>query len=362
MKITIIIPSLNEAENISFVTKTIDSGLKIFSKNYNFKAIIFNADSGSNDKTVENFLKTKTLFPKKSVSYTGKSKGKGKNIYEAIKSTIDDTDYYATFDSDLRSIKASWIKKMFIPIITKKSDLSVPIYNRNRYEGNTTNHFSAPIIYALFGQYIAQPIAGDFAFSSSLAKTVLNSISSPSDLAYGIDSHITWAALLNNLNISQIKLGKKIHNPSFSKIVPMFHQVATSTLLLIGKNREKILSLIKNNQPSSFTVQNIDQNFISKPRLEQIKSVNNTAQSLSIIREPLSVSEWTQILSSITIFVLNNKLSSSELNKIIEFLLSAYLLRVVGYFNEIESISPRGINRILKKEILMLRKNVEIVI
>ena len=56
------IPSLNEADNISFVVKQIDKGLtKYFRKH---KAVIVNVDNDSSDGTKDEFLNTKTRHPK----------------------------------------------------------------------------------------------------------------------------------------------------------------------------------------------------------------------------------------------------------------------------------------------------------
>ena len=62
MKIVALIPTLNEADNIRFITKTIDGGLKKVPGKP--EIIVVNADSGSIDHTQEIFLDTKTHFPK----------------------------------------------------------------------------------------------------------------------------------------------------------------------------------------------------------------------------------------------------------------------------------------------------------
>src|SRR3990167_7644740 len=62
MKIIVIIPTLNEADSIAFVTKTIDKGLRKISGNP--RALIVNSDGGSTDKTYDVFLKKVPVFRK----------------------------------------------------------------------------------------------------------------------------------------------------------------------------------------------------------------------------------------------------------------------------------------------------------
>ncbi len=359
MKIVVIIPSLNEEKNISHVTKTVDKGLMTISKKITIEALIVNADSGSSDKTRSVFEKTQTYFPKKSFLFDGKNKGKGKNIYETLKKYIQKTDYFMMFDSDLKSISPMWIKKMFFSLIESNSDLVIPIYERNRYEGNTTNHLSSPLIYACFGKYIAQPIAGDFAFSAKLANKIIKSVSQKSDYAYGIDSLITLTALINNYTITQIRLDKKIHNPSFSKIVPIFSGETYSTLFLINKNRKIIRKQLRQ-EAASFKFQNISESYVKKPSQKQIIETKFEAiKLLSKTRDPkdvINVEKWTDILSQSLNLILSKKYSKDGLFSMTKLLTGYYLLRVLNYFTEIDGRSKIFIANSLKKQTLLLRK------
>jgi len=359
MKIIIIVPSLNEEKSISYVTETIDKGLVIISKKFEIEALIVNADSGSHDMTRSVFKETQTSFPKESYLFSGKNKGKGKNIYETLKRYSKKADYFMMFDSDLKSISPNWIYKMFFPLINNNSDLCIPVYERNRYEGNTTNHFSSPLIYACFGKYIAQPIAGDFAFSARLANKIVGSVFRESDYGYGIDSLITWTALLNDWTITQVRLNKKIHNPSFVKIIPIFSQVAMSTLFLINKNRKKIKKCL-GQSPVFFKIQNISENYQKKPPEKQIidtklKAVNMLPKTKNQ-NDDVNAEKWTDILSQFLKLVLSRKYSDYELASIAKLLTGYYLLRVINYFSEIDNQSRNFVAESLKKQTLLLRK------
>ena len=57
------IPSYNESDSISYVTKTVDEGLREYFPDK--KSIIVNVDNNSPDNTKEAFLDTKTRIEKK---------------------------------------------------------------------------------------------------------------------------------------------------------------------------------------------------------------------------------------------------------------------------------------------------------
>ena len=77
-EIVVGIPSLNEADNIAFITDKIDQGLiKYFSGQ---KAVIVNSDNNSPDNTGRVFLRTKTKNPKIYISTSGGQRGKGNNL------------------------------------------------------------------------------------------------------------------------------------------------------------------------------------------------------------------------------------------------------------------------------------------
>lgn len=359
MKIIVIIPTLNEEENIRFITKTINDGLKKVHRKV--ETLIVNADSGSVDRTREFFLKTKTDFPKKSI-VCSRNIGKGRNIYEVLKQFNKDTNLFIMMDADVVSAKSEWVMKLLQPLISNEAELTIPIYKRNCYEGNTTNHFSSPLIYACFGKYISQPIAGDFAFTGKLAKKIYKSFTCESDYGYGIDTLITWTALLNSSKIKQVELGRKIHKPSFPKIVPMFRQVSLSTLNLLCKNKEKIrknIMCLKEEKLSGLKI--TDDKYVKLPTRKQITSVKKEIKKMSKkyrAPEDLNSELWTGILADLVIKVLKRKWSFKKLDQLSRSITIDYLLRVLGYFNETKNMSTNEIDKLIISQSEMLRQKI----
>lgn len=236
-RIAIGIPSYNESGNIAKITKIIDKGLY----SYNLKGydtVIVNCDNNSDDGTSDVFLSTETKCSKYSI--INKKVGKGVNVLSFFKFCFtNEIDYAITLDADLISIQSNWIKKFLEPLLNEGFDYVTPIYKRSRYEGSTTNHFAFPIVYAVTGTPIRQPIAGDFAFNSKFIRLVSKYGYNNAVETYGIDIYMTLIAAANKLNIKQILLDKKIHNPSYNKIEGMFQQVLDATIFTLSVLRKE---------------------------------------------------------------------------------------------------------------------------
>jgi len=231
------IPSFNEADNISYVVGQVDKGLVKYFKNFN--SVIINLDNNSTDGTKDKFLETKTKTPKIYISTPNSIRGKGYNFYNLFNKVVDFKARAITVvDADLRSIKPAWINS-FMKLILKGYDYVTPYYARSEYDGSITNNICYPLIYGLFGCNIRQPIGGDFAFSTKLAKYWLKQKWHKTTFKYGIDIFMTMNAVLGGFKIAQVGLGAKIHKPSAPKLGPMFSQVVTTLFKNIIFNKDK---------------------------------------------------------------------------------------------------------------------------
>ena len=137
--------------------------------------------------------------------------GKGtafRSIFEASK--ILGAKAILTLDSDLRSITPLWIKLMAQPVLSGKYDYVTPYYLRHRYDGTISNNITYPLIRALYGLRIRQPMGGDFALSGDLAKAYLIEDVWMGDVArFGIDSWMTTEAINKGYRICQVALGTR---------------------------------------------------------------------------------------------------------------------------------------------------------
>jgi glucosylglycerate synthase len=218
------IPSYNNARTVAHVVRAVIAGLaKYFDSE---RSILVSSDGGSTDGTPEAVAQADfgsaqailTSHPARPVqkvitAYQG-IPGKGsafRTIFEIAQRL--GARACAVVDADLRSISPEWIQLLIGPILDHDFDYVCPLYARHKYDGTITNSIVYPMVRALYGKRIRQPIGGDFGFSGRLASSFLGHDVWGSDVArYGIDIWMTTTALCGDFRVCQSYLGAKIHD------------------------------------------------------------------------------------------------------------------------------------------------------
>jgi hypothetical protein len=77
-------------------------------------------------------------------------------------------------EADLGSLDEDWIARLAGPVWQEKADLVSPAYARHRYDGTITNLLLAPLVRALFGRRLHQPLGGQQALSGRLVEHLLD--------------------------------------------------------------------------------------------------------------------------------------------------------------------------------------------
>jgi len=233
------IPSFRNAATIGHVTEAASEGLRrTFPE---MRAVIVNADGGSNDGTSDRVRAAADGVPTVAGRYQGES-GKGsafRAIFEAV--TLLDAKACAVVDSDLRSITPEWIARLIGPIVRDEADYVTPLYARHKHDGTITNTIAYPLTRALYGARVRQPIGGEFGFGADLAKVYLAEPVWDTDVAkFGIDIFMTTTAIARGVRVAQAFLGAKIHDPKDpgADLGPMFTQVVGTLLALARKNAD----------------------------------------------------------------------------------------------------------------------------
>lgn len=229
------IPSYNESDSISYVTKIVDEGLGEYFPGK--KSIIVNVDNNSPDNTKEAFLNTNTRIEKKYISTSHGIRGKGNNILNLFNFAIQvHADIVIIVDADLKSITKEWIEYLGRPV-ADGYDYVTPLYSRHQFDGTITNHICYPVMFGMFSMDIRQPIGGEFAFSPKLIKYLLKQSWTESTKQYGIDIFMSLNAVLGGFKICQSGLGTKIHKASAPKLGIMFEQVIDTLLTILVQNK-----------------------------------------------------------------------------------------------------------------------------
>lgn len=230
------IPSYHEADSIGHVVDQVGLGLQEYYPD--LRSVIVNVDNASADDTRGAFLKADSHgVPRVYLSTPDGVAGKGRNFHNLFTYVNEvSPQAVAVVDADLVSITPEWMPRLLEPVLYGY-DYVAPLYVRHPYDGTITNLICYPLIYALCGLPVRQPIGGDFAFAPWLADLWLEGEWRKSTCEYGIDITMTMKALFSGAKLAQAPLGAKIHKPSAPKLGPMFLQVVDSLFGLLNANR-----------------------------------------------------------------------------------------------------------------------------
>lgn len=338
-KLAICIPSYNEAENIENITKLIDKSLIKYDKLY--KIEIINCDNNSPDLTNKLFRKVDTTHKKNSI-VTDK-KGKGINLYNFFRYVIDnDVDYCITLDADLKSFDSSWIDK-YLNMLEKEYDFVCPLYKREKEQGNTTNHFVVPVLYMLYGKFIRQPIAGDYAFNKKYVEEILKEEFTSNILEYGIDIFMVVTAIVKKLKIGEIYLGEKIHGDSYDKFLKIFNSVALGMSETYNHYPIKLNKDIIKFEAYEYDFVDCEfRNHFNEIYKDYLKSYDKN-------KYELYRNQWKKIL----IQYINNILSIDK--NFLEKMKECFFYRVVSFWDEIDRLN----NQKWEEELIKFIKDME---
>ncbi|MFQ5975557.1 MAG: glycosyltransferase family 2 protein [Candidatus Hydrothermarchaeales archaeon] len=230
--IVIGIPALNEEATILHVLSMVSMGLQEFYPDY--KSLIVVADGCSKDRTVHlaKSFRVDSNIEKKVVKAPC-NKGKGSTIKKIMQVAEKvDANMLAIMDSDLISIKPSWVDYLLRPIAFGIADFTVSRYIRDRHDGGITKLLTYPMITSLWGEEVRQPMGGEVGMSSEVIRCCLDHPLFPDH--FGIDTFLTTVVLVNNFRIHGGILDPKFHESTSkyvdpkSHLLPMFNQVTTT--------------------------------------------------------------------------------------------------------------------------------------
>jgi len=235
--IVIGIPSYNEDATIIHVMSMVAMGLQEFYPEY--KSMIVVADGGSTDRTVRlaNSFRVDSNIEKKVVK-APRNKGKGATIKKIMQvSERVHASMVAIVDSDLISIKPSWVDYLLRPIAFGHADFTVSRYLRDKHDGGITKLLTYPMVTMLWGEEVRQPMGGEVGMSSELVKRCLKHPLFPDD--FGIDTFLTTVALANDMRVHGGILDAKFHESTSKYAEPkkhllgMFNQVTKALFELM---------------------------------------------------------------------------------------------------------------------------------
>lgn len=245
------IPTYMSATTIKKVLITVCQGLYRYFPDK--RSLVFVSDGGSTDDTreVAQTVDVSTYDQEKIVTIYRGLPGKG----SALRAVFEAAGFLgakavALFDADLRSITPEWVRNVLTPVF-EGYDYIAPYYNRYKFDGTITNTVVYPLVRAMFGRRIRQPIGGDFGVSPRLAKHFTEREVWDTDVArFGIDVWMTVNAITGGFKIAQTRLGLKIHDVKDpgKHLSSMFRQVV-GTLFKLLEEYEDYWMGVKGSSP-----------------------------------------------------------------------------------------------------------------
>jgi len=242
------IPSYNEADTIGYAALQAGEGLVRYFPGV--RAVVVNCDNNSPDHTKEAFFKTPGPVPKIYLSTAPGIRGKGNNLRNLFRKAVElQAKAIVVVDADVQTLTPEWIRHLGEPL-EKGFAFVTPLYVQHKYDGLINHEIAYPLVRALFGRRVRQPIGGDFGLSGDLARFyVQNPIWDEGVAGFGIGVWMTTLALNRGGLLCQAFVGRpKIHRPRDSA-GPVFRQVVGTLFSLIPQLNASWLR-VKHSRPT----------------------------------------------------------------------------------------------------------------
>lgn len=362
MNTVIGIPARNEAATVANVVTAADAGLRRFCPGQN---LIVLADNGSTDGTPEVFSSAQAVTPRE-VIHTGSAAetGKGTNVLALVDLAISlDADRLILLDADVRSVAPGWIGKFAAATPADRPILATPIYQRDRYEAEVTVHIARPLVAALCGVVVQQPIGGDFALTRPALREVARWPRPDSAYLYGIDIWLTTGALHAGHSVAEVDLGIKLHRPGFPKVLRLPLEVIDSLFhaaLRLGPDGPSSTDLVLPNQLPAVTNRSEpqDQSLIARVSATVAGYLSEHRPELHRLfptTRDLPSAPWGyRIAGSVWPCLLADALdvlASGRFQVARDHLVSLYISRTLSFWDEVANLSPTAIGALQYEEV-----------
>lgn len=186
-------------------------------------------------------------------------------------------------DALQQSMSPEWIRNLGYPI-NNGHDYVAPLYARHHFDGTITNHLCYPLIYALMGIDIREPIGQDFAFSPKLCSYWLKQKWNRETLYNGADISLSLNAISENFRICQAGLGSKVSTTCIDDICRRFNEIVYILFSTLTSHRSRWFPLRMNKNGE----------YIGQENVRNIECYGNNDASNDIEPHHISMSDLKQ--------------------------------------------------------------------
>jgi hypothetical protein len=133
----------------------------------------------------------------------------------------------AIITSDLSTVSAKWVEQLVNPLISDGFDLVAPCYASHPFDGMLNRGVVYPLVSALYGKRVRNPMGPDFGFSNQLLTRAATVRARPHPLI-----SLVAEAIATEMKICQSYIGARIFpSPDWNNLNPFLSQVLGALFL-----------------------------------------------------------------------------------------------------------------------------------
>jgi hypothetical protein len=206
----------NNAATVPAVVDAVRGGLE---KHFaGTPAVLINADAGSSDSTVDRLAESGLSLVRAqheapaaqlaTVPFHGvPGRGAALRLAVAVARRLG-ARALLVLEADVTSVTDEWVERLLSPVLEHGADLVMPVHARHRYDGTITNLVLAPLVGALFGRRLHQPLSGPRALSARLLEHLASARRWPESGRSMTDLWIAGTAVADGLSVHEARLGR----------------------------------------------------------------------------------------------------------------------------------------------------------
>jgi hypothetical protein len=226
------IPTYNNEDTIVALVKAARSGALQYPEH---RTVIMQADGGSQDSTLQcvkdaldgwsNFIQISyPLYPVHKLAESAHGIPGLDSAYQTIFSTAEQLGAQAccVIEPGMKTVPPEWINSLIQPVLESGFDYVTPQYLRHKYEGTLISGILYPVVRALFGKQIRQPVGRDFGFSGAFIRHCLSKSRWNDEIRrQAVDLCTTLEAVQGGFKVCQALLGIRPHatTPELSTVL-----------------------------------------------------------------------------------------------------------------------------------------------
>jgi hypothetical protein len=149
-------------------------------------------------------------------------------------------------EADMVSATADWIPRLATPVLDGKADFVAPVYARHRYEGTISRLLLSPLLRALYGRRLHQPLGGQQAISARLLEHLLINPKWSWTGGDVSDMWITGTAIADGFAVAEAWLGRhQVRSRTRTSDLPtMLAQTVGAAFTLMQRHEDLWLEVV----------------------------------------------------------------------------------------------------------------------